>query len=193
MPFVNPQRLPPQYDDYEQDEEGNLKTGFFAPVEKDTQWLFSDKYWFWSLKAALSGGYLIVDNKTEEYKIKRPHGSVALMNQAGIEETMSHLTGFLTKNHTTGIIDRNEQLELCRYLGIFLYRFYGKNMIRFGIDSIQADGIIELILSSYKMMLSKSLGGTALRGVLQQTQIIEQIRTQGTENKGGILGFLRRV
>lgn len=157
----------------------------FSPMDREhVRWIYDYTELYWEIKAKLKGGWLTMD-KDGNYRIKIPQGAVPMMNDRGIEETMSLINGFVNKIQALTQYDEDRILEWCMKIDIALAHKYYINMENYSIDPINADIVIDMIMNLIESNLRKSHGAIGLKTTSQSERVITEHR-QGRDRRSMI-------
>jgi hypothetical protein len=162
----------------------SIETHYSPPSRDDSRWMFDYQALYWEIRAKLMGGWIIQD-KQNNYVIKKPKGVNPLLNGDGVEETMALINGFISKIQGITIVDEERVLTLCRDLYVKLSQLYYVNMERYEITPEKASVVLRMVMNLFETNLRKSLGGMSMKMIGQSERIVET-RAEQPKKRFGI-------
>lgn len=160
-----------------------ISTGYKPPVNQDVRWMFDYNFLLVTIRAKLYGGLTEQDKNTGEVLIRYNKDSM-LMNEIGIDKTMSLINGYISILHGLSQIEEDRIMLLCRRLAIQLDFWFYNNADDFDIEPSSIAVVVDMIMDLYELNLRRSLAGKTLN-LIGTTEHYEHTQNMEKEKSGG--------
>jgi len=182
---------------------------FRSPQEKDSRWAFDYSMLYMELKARLHGGFLYQDNdgninikwpdpeKPGKFTTDKPKNSVSFMNDAGVENSLALINGYVTKIQKLGIQREGRVLAWAGKIDWELSKLFFAAMMQeneenpnqinqYDISPVKASNVIVMMMNLIESNLSGSIEGRSLELLGQSEHVVQTI---GEQPRKKILGI----
>lgn len=166
-------------------------TGYIPSHPDAVRWIHDvEKEIQWDLMARLRGGYVVKNNKTDEYDIAYAKNFTPkpILNEKGIHGVMMLASTFLSRIH--GLTDYSEDriLILCRETSSAVTRMLAVNMQEYGLTPSSLRVIKVMIMDHFESIISRSKDGLGINLASGMTKVTEV--TQGEKEQKKRLGHI---
>lgn len=177
---------PPTEDEQDNDEKTNSVQLMPADVEA-LQWFFNYDSIFLQIEASLRGRQVRFNSDAKCFEIDMRGKARPLMNEHGIQETMSYARAMITQIEAFSVFTDHEIRLKYRRMNIVLIKLYATKMQAFDMTNEQASFVIRMLMDKYDANLRKSLDGASME-LTRGTMKTSYVKTKD-DRGGGFLGF----
>lgn len=123
-----------------------------------------------------------------------PQGAHPLMNERGVQDTISSLRFIINKNTPLSILKEDTINEMCLIRSLYLIDRLSAHMDEYHINAIDFPTIVNDIMDAVYIYLSRAKDGDTLHGIQRVYKLFEKAGDQQPEKQQGLsLGFFGKV